>query len=343
MYTPQSLIARGSFLSTGNPVTFQVQPGLDYMLVKNRTQWGNAAATVIQSEWFTGLAAGSAYQITNTVTTNVMKDTFATTNGFTYIDPDFPITYAPVALATPFFTAANPIVFTTATAHGLNVGDTVIFTNMTGARQIAGPQYTVSAVPSTTTFSVLINSTGFVVGTAGFVQKVSNPLFIPQANVITGMTSASSAVVTLAQGITFTVGQYVRIVMPAGWGMSEAVNGVLALVTAVNNSPTVNTVTLNYNSTGQGTFAFPLTAAVPISFPELVPVGTIAETVIQLPNNASFTIENMADAVRNNQFRGIILGTGVVGSATGGPGSTPDVIDWWMFKADVTLVPGIFY
>ena len=324
MYNPSAITAQGTFTSTGLQQILQLQPGVSYFYLKNRTQWGaaNASAVVVQAEWFSGMNPGAAYTMTNTASANSLNAGVLTSGGFTYIDPTISVSYAPIALASPYFTQANPGVFTTASAHGFAVGDVITFSDLTGARQYAGIYYTVSAVGSATTFSVLLNTTSVPVATGGFVQKVGTPYdFIPTADMITGISLGTTTTLTLATTNTYAVGDYVRVNVPVSFGTSQ-LNGQLGQVTAVNNSATVNTITLNINSSGYTTFAFPTSASVPTSFAQVVPVGSVATT--------------LAGAVTNTQYRGLILGSGVVGTSG-------DVIDWWMFNRDLTLSPGITY
>lgn len=318
VYNPSALISKGSFTSTGASVIIQLDPGCDYFYLKNRSQWGESAnpGVVIQAEWFSTMPNGSAYAITNTAGSNAMNADAITSNGFTLIDPDNPVTYAPVALNNPAFTQANPAVFSTngAVAHGLSVGDIVHLYDLTAARQYAGIYYSVSAVGSASTFSLLIDTTGVTQATAGFVQRVEDVPFVPRQRTITMLSNASSAVITLAATHGLTVGQYVRIYVPTAFGMPQ-INGQLGLITAVNTSPTVNSITVDIDSTGYGTFAFPASSAVPFTFPQIVPVGEVA-TILD-------------GAERNTLFRGIQIGSSVVGAAE-------DVIDWFQFKADIT-------
>lgn len=320
VYNPAALISMGSFTSTGAAVSIQLDPGCNYFYLKNRTQWGQSAnpAVVIQAEWFSNMANGSAYAITNSAAgSNVMVADAITSNGFTLIDPDNPITYAAVPLANPAFTQASQAVFSTlgAVAHNLSVGNLVVLTDLTGARQYASVFYTVAAVPTASTFTLLLNTVGVTQATAGFVQRVGTLLpFMPRQRTITGITNAASAVITLAAASGLVVGEYIRIYVPTAFGMPQ-MNGQLALVTAVNATPLVNSITVDINSTGFGTFAFPASATVPFTFPQIVPVGEVA------------TI--LSGAEINTLFRGIQLGTAVVGANL-------DVIDWWQFNADIT-------
>lgn len=318
VYNPSALISKGSFTSDGTSVIIQLDPGCDYFYLKNRDQWGQSAnpGVVIQAEWFSTMPNGSAYTISNTNSSNAMNAGAITSNGFTLIDPDNPVTYAPVALANPAFTQASNAVFSTsgAVAHNLSVGDIVHLYDLTAARQYAGFYYSVAAVGSASTFTLLINTTAITQATAGFVQRVEDVPFVPRQRTITKLSQASSAVITLAATHGLTVGQYVRIYVPSAFGMSE-MNGQLGLITAVDTTPTVNSITVDIDSTGYTAFAFPTSASVPFTFPQIVPVGEVA-TILD-------------GATRNTLFRGIQIGSSVVGAAE-------DVIDWFQFKADIT-------
>lgn len=83
----------------------------------------------------------------------------------------------PVGGATVTAVAATDV-FTTASAHGLAIGDRIIFLTVTGAAPIAvGTTYYVLTVPSGTTFTLSLTSGGAVLdittaGTAGTIAKM---------------------------------------------------------------------------------------------------------------------------------------------------------------------------
>ena len=311
-----SLIGMGSVTSAGVPFTIDVQPLVDYVYVKNRTQWGASAnpGVVIQAEWFSRMAADSAYTITNTNSANGMNAGALTSGGFSLIDYSSLPSYTPVALASPFFTQANPVVFTTASPHGLAVGDLVQIYNLTGARQYAGVTYSVSAVGSSTTFSVLLNTVGITVASAGTVKKIAADIsFYPGRRIITQASLGATTTLTLQMAHTLTVGQYVRLRVPSGFGTLQ-LDGLTGKITAVNVGPTVNSITLDINSTGFTAFAWPASSAVPFTFAEVIPIGEVATT--------------LEGATVNQAIQGVRFGSSVCGAAS-------DVLDYWLFRADV--------
>ena len=94
-------------------------------------------------------------------------------NGITVFNSFSPSTYPVVAISS--FTPGTTTVWTTGTAHGYQVGDTVRVYNLTSAPQFGGLAMTVTAVGSTTTFTTLLNSTGATTS-VGSVVKTGNYL-----------------------------------------------------------------------------------------------------------------------------------------------------------------------
>jgi len=58
-------------------------------------------------------------------------------------------------------TKAAQAVVTTSAAHGLSIGDTVDFSGVTGMPELNGVRGVVTSAPTTTTFSININSSPF--------------------------------------------------------------------------------------------------------------------------------------------------------------------------------------
>jgi hypothetical protein len=92
-------------------------------------------------------------------------------------------------------TRANPGVFTTSTAHGFSIGQSVYITNVNGMTQVNNNYYVIKTTPAATTFTLedsagnVINTSGFNAYTSGglvFISGVKNNLFVTGgANTIT--------------------------------------------------------------------------------------------------------------------------------------------------------------
>jgi hypothetical protein len=135
--------------------------------------------------------------------------------------------------------ATAPLVTTTA-VHGLSVGNVVVFNNLyqtatTGMQQMAGVQFNVLTVPSTTTFTVGWNNNGanyaaIVAGgyqsvaglyIAGFKKVLYPALYAPDDAVISFVAVAADGIntqITTASSANVQVGQEVAFRIPTVWG-----------------------------------------------------------------------------------------------------------------------------
>lgn len=306
-------IVTGSFTSDGAAKFLDIPTGVDYMEVINFTQMATTQnpGRGVKFEWFRGLADDAAIMVSKENTADTATFETVTSGGFTLYDGG---NQTPVAVGGPItgITAINDPVITTTSAHGLAVGDRVRPVGTTAMLQIAGMEFTVTAVGSTTTATLgYIDASGFAAAaSAGTLYKLPSPIFEPQTNYITNITAASSAVITMSVTHGLSVGQTVRVHCSPDFGMSQ-IDGLSGEITAVNT--TNNTITVDIDSTGFTAFAFPTsaTASAGVTFPQVVPYGVTAGG-------------SLADAVDNTSFRGMRLGAGADSPA----GSTSDVIYW---------------
>ncbi len=87
--------------------------------------------------------------------------------------------------------------------------------------------FTIVTVPSTTTFTINWNTnqsnyTALTVQTVPTVKKILYPfLYVPQDNVITGLTLAATTTVTTSMYHNFEVGQEVAFRIPPQWGTTQ--------------------------------------------------------------------------------------------------------------------------
>jgi hypothetical protein len=312
MSTPRSLLATGSFTSDGTATTLQLPRAMSYFLIKNRSTWGTNPAAVVQSEWFSGYAAGQATTTTESgagvlSATNVA----AGGNGFTAVDES---TFAPgAAVAITAITNANPAVVSSATTPA--VGDQVRIINPTAMLQVGGMTFDVTAVNPGVTFTLgYLDASGFAAAATGGSYRVEDRwVFLPARRFITTITAANPAVVTTSEAHGYTVGDRVTIYVSDDYGMTQ-INGVSAEITAV----TVSTFTTDIDSSGFTAFAYPTSAvaAAGVTPPHVVPFGEVA-TALDQPQE-------------NDARIALTLGTTVVGANT-------NVMDWWAFGDDVTI------
>lgn len=254
-------------------VTLPYKPVRFSML--NKTKWGtSASAQIVRAVGYSDDAAGTAYyESTAGSSSSALTSTKITTGGFTFVEAGTPA-YGPViALASTYVTQASAALVTTASAHGLAVGDVVLLYGTTSMLQIAGIEYTVQTVGSSTTFTIDVNSSGFAsAATAGFMKKVLYPdLYLPGNRYITAISSSGvNTVVTTSVNNQFAIGQEVQFNIPPEWGMVQ-LNQLKGYVISV----TSNTATVNIDSSAFSAFAYPTSAVASrgLTFPQITPIG----------------------------------------------------------------------
>lgn len=308
MTTPLHAQISGSFVSDGFARSIPLQSGYQEFELINITDIGSVAAAtpVMKAKGTSLMLAGSAYVSTKTAgaSTLALENTILV-NGFTFVNDSASMLPGPL-VATTAVSQANPAVVLTATTAGLIADNTVVrMINVANMQQISSIDFTIGSIAAGVSFDLkYLDSTAFALpGAGGFYRIIPfQPAYYPRRRFITGITQALNAVVTMSVTHGYTVGQQVRIVVPAAFGMTE-MNGQLATIVAITTGAT-NTITLNIDSTGFTAFAFPATgvASAGVSFPLVVPVGEAATVPFQ---------NLLDDATVNQDFRGIILGSAV--------------------------------
>jgi len=309
MSTPLSMIAEGSFTSTGAAQLIQLPRQPHYFKIINRSTWGTAPTAVVQSEWYNGMAAGEAKSISeggaSALTAAV---TAAGGAGFRLIDLSNQTPAAAIAV-TVVSQAASAVVNTATTPQ---IGDIVRLYATTQMLQIAGMDFTVTAVNPGVAFTLgYLNSAAFAAAAnAGFYRVLPRQLYTPRQFFITVITVANPAVITTSVAHGYAIGDRIRIHVPAVFGMVQ-IDNLEANVTAV----TAGTITTDINSSAFTAFAFPTSAvaAAGISFAQVVPVGEIAT--------------NLTAAEDNIGYYAMQLGTAVVGA-------NGNVMDWVAYSRD---------
>jgi hypothetical protein len=269
-------------------------------------------------------------------------------NGITIYNSANPPTYAAVAISS--FTPGSPTVWTTGTAHGFQVGDTVRVYSLTSAPQFGGLAMTVTAVGSTTTFTTLLNSTGATTS-VGYVVKTGNYLIptkqgvYPENRVIALMTNANPMVITTLVQQNYYVGDVVTFDVPSVFGVPQLSNlysgyPVQGTVIAANNAVGTQSVTLAINSTNFGVFGgtngWPGSTSFPFTFPTMVPQGEGNINNFQAfgvnPSPLPYANQDVLSfAKQGNGANGVLIGAGdgTNAATTGGIiGSTVDVWEW---------------
>lgn len=355
-------ICTGTFTNVAStPFFISLQQYVSEFCIKNLTRSGVTVGSVSGSLTSTRIVEAffnQAYQNAGTaqiIQTGTVSGILApmnvgnlAQNGITIFNSSNPPTFAVVAVAS--FTPGTTTVWTTSTAHGYQVGDTVRVYGLTSAPQFSGLAMTVTAVGSTTTFTTLLNSTGATTS-VGSVIKTGNYLIpsrsgtYPENRVIAAISNANPMVVTTLVQQNYFVGDVVTFSIPSAFTISQLSSQttglpVQATVIAANNAVGTQTVTLAMNSVGFGTFGgtngWLGSSSYPFSFPVMVPQGEgninnfqafgITPSPLPYANQDVLSFAKQRTAA-NGVFVG--AGDGTNAATTGGIiGSTVDVWEW---------------
>lgn len=295
-------IIKGSYTSNGAARILELPIDPDFVDLwiqgdATGSNWDSAANPGVTklAKWFKGMTAGHAFTIQNTAGLATDEMEFLVANGFTYYDGSVQ-TPGPAVTGTAI-TAASPAVATDV-AHGFVTGDRVVLSTCTGMKQIEGMIFQVTRLTANT-YSLPIDASGFAAaGTAITARKLpAVPQFAPRRVQITGITAANPCVVSLSETHNFVVGSIVKIQNPSydSFGMPQ-IHELQAEVTAI----AANSITLGgVDSSAFTAFAFPASADYTVTHPHVIPVGEDGSI--------------LTNSMENTSFRGLELGTGVVG------------------------------
>jgi hypothetical protein len=307
MSTPLHAVLTGSFTSDGAIRNISLPSGYDKFEMVNITDMGSTAANnnVMLATGTSLMPAGyGIYTPKTSGAATLDPSVTVTTGGFTFVSNSATTANGgSVALSGTEVSQASPAVCGTGSTANLVSGSSVVRVfGTTGMLQIAGMDFTVGTVVANTSFQLkYLDSSGFAAAaTAGSYRIInSRSMYYPKSRYITGITKASSAVITMSVAHDYTVGQLVRLVVPDEFGMSE-MDGLLGTITAISTGST-NTITVNIDSTSFTTFAFPTsaTAGAGVTFAQVVPVGEAATSPYQ---------NLLDDATDNQSFTGIQIG-----------------------------------
>lgn len=356
-----TIIGQGSFLQPATAVAqiIQIPSNVDSLEVWNYTQanqstaagangyhffWQRGNGSNLMGDGTQGIVdiAGAAGAVTVNVTAS---------GSFILYDPSTVVAGAKNNGSTGVsaLTAANPAVATVGSTAGLSAGSVIRFDTLAGVKQgiFNGIDFSVGyGTLNSTHFSVdYLNSTGSTTGTGNWRIVPSNPSFYPRRRTITNISAANPAVITLSVDHGFTVGQEVRLSLPGGsavWGTYAALsnyggygNGqamsvtpnsyiITAVDTATGNGH--NTITINANTSGFGSFLTQWESITPPYTPaQVIPIGEDTATALaQMP-----PLSELADATYNTGYLGMVLAAG----ATAPAGIAADTVFWVARKA----------
>lgn len=312
MSSPINAILTGTYTTADTPVAINlsIPSGYTKITIYNITDMGSTAANtnIMQAYATSSMAVGSGIYIPKTngaATLGTPVTLAANAGGFTFVE-DSASQPLGAALTVTSTTNASPPVVSLASTAGLSTGDVVRYVDSTGQFNISGMDFTIGSLIANTSFSLLYMVAPGGAGTGGFVRRVPfDPRYYPVNRYITSISLAAQAVIILSVTHGYTVGQQVRIVVPAVFGMTQ-MNNLLVTILAINT--TTNSITVNVDSTNFTAFAFPTSAAAAlgVNFAQVVPVGEAAVNSISQPFG-----NLLDDATRNVSFRGVIIGTAV--------------------------------
>lgn len=321
-----TIVQVGRFTSDGSAQTVSVRSDIDWMEVYNATVADDDTQTTavgVQYYWQRGMADDTGIEYKKSNAANAAQlTTLLASGGFTLIDSSDLTPEAAVTGTT--ITKAGPPVCT-ATSHGYVTGDIVRIYSSDEMDQINGLEFSVTRTGANTftLTNMNTNTANFTASTEFMARKIPfNPQFYPRNRVITRISQATSAIVTLAVTHSFTVGQEVKFAISSDWGMTE-IDGLSGTITAINAADTdgyTNTVTVDIDSSAFTAFAWPAASASPLTHAQLIPVGEAA----------SSGYENLLDDATDNQS---IIGMQLAAGADSPAGSTSDVIYWRAGKA----------
>lgn len=352
---PYQIIGGGRFqlttalIASGVDVEVQSQNPPDFIIAR---AIGNAAATSgwgeandaqpIEFWWERGMNQGTAkgiLQSSAALNSPAMTACLVSANGISTYDTANPPLFA--GLATTAITgSAGTFVVTMANTGTISVGDLVRLYGTTGELQIAGYTFQVTAVTANVSITLGFMASAVSAGglaafaadaTAGTVVKFIRNRMYPRRKNIAMITKATQAVVYFTEQNDFTPGEMVSFRVSSDFGMDE-INNKTARVLSVTNSATVSSITLDLDTSGYTTFAFPTSA---IAAAGVSPAMCVPASSGVVPYNGSATIPqqppgtNLLDSFDNRNVRLIHFGAGLWNIASFGA----DAEDWWSWKA----------
>jgi hypothetical protein len=381
-----SRLASGNVPSTGGatPVVLPFIP--NYIEISNKTRLAATNSGVSRAWWETDMGQGAAFLTTTTSATSdltsfidALGGTGSTTGntagtGFTTIKAGLALQYGPTvflgASGSISKNATAPLVTTTA-AHGLIVGQVVVFSNLyqtatTGMQQIAGIPFVVATVPSTTTFTINWNTstsnytaiaTGGLNTLASFKQVLYPALYAPGQAIISAITLGTTTTIQTTAPSNVVVGQEVGFHIPTIWGTSqlnELPNVIIpgspiyGYVVSVTNSTTfivnINSSAFTAYNANQPFINFP-----GLLFPIVVPVGDVNTGGLQISagsqlypspqvyNGFSGSITVPVNTINGPAIQGAYINATfqgfIIGSAISG--TVADVIYWRAYMSDI--------
>jgi hypothetical protein len=338
---PFTIVSSGTFIQPATAVNMNINlpSGADYFRTTNITQLPLKPGTgvCVRGEWYGGglFANNDGIRWVKTNSSSAINiDTFQTSTasaGFTYYtsypDPE-------AALTGTTITNATPAVATVTNTY--SEGDRVVIYNSTGALMYSGMSFTISSV-SGSGFTLLGLNTPGSAATAFQVRRIPKLGRVePRALFITGITQASSGVVTVSEAHNYVVGEKIIFSIPGSFGMVQ-LNSYTQRVPAVITAVTTYTMTINVNTTSFTAFAFPATAGSPTTqlFATLSNAGqsTQQNNSVSPPTQTGYNF--LYPPYHTGQFIPYML---VPAGAQSPGGAAADTIVWEAYKFETGIM-----
>lgn len=378
-----SRLAKGNFTATGTTQAVLLPFTPDYVEIWNYTNIKTKTSSTLTRAWWDAKFIDSSSGTNPTFVEGynsggaLIYDQISNTSTNLGINPysaALALQYGPSQAITTVTASASPTIVTTTSAHGYNVGDTVIMEGIALAttnnmQLLNGVPFTITAVGSPTTFSIQWNSSGSnyttVSPTAANVKKVLYPfLYLPEDNVIANVTQAAQATVVTTMYHNFEVGQEIAFRIPTFWGMTQlnslpnnVVPGspIYGYVTSITDNWTfvVTTNTTNFTAfTNNGTMTSSTLAG--LSYPQVLSAGDVNSGGLinafsasnlypspQFPTSTNRVATINGPAIRgafvNNTAQGFTIGAGlgaVITATTGTIMASTNQIYWHAYIHD---------
>lgn len=366
-----SRIARGTFVSAGASKVINLPFIPQIIRMTNYT----AAATpadhgIPYANWDAGMGQGFGIVSLFNATPALITDS-VDLNGFSTFNAALSLQFG-AQIQISGITKASPAVVTTASAHGYTTGDVVVFQGMaqsttTGMQQIATVPFQITVTGSTTfTIPWNTNQSNYTAlsgsPTGAFVKKVTNPfLYLPEASVITAITTGTTTTVTTTVAHNFVTGQEVAFRIPSTWGTTQLnslpnetipgspIYGIVQSVSS-NTAFVVNIVSSSYTAFDSNQTVIATSGR---SFPQVVAVGDLntggpvfsGGPLYPSPSFPTSTggvpIINgpaISGAFVNNTRQGFVIGAGTAAGDSSAVlvGASSDVIYWEASLVDFT-------
>lgn len=311
-----TIIQQGRFTASGASEVIRLRSDVDWFRTYNHTVTAaGGAATSVETWWMRGLAADTGFSRVKLAADDSTTAVIMATGGFSYINTGTDAELGPVIASTGITAAAPPLLTMAATA-GVIDGGILRLMNQPGTAQFAGVDFEIGTIVANVSAQLVYAPTPVVSAIAGEFRLVNiPPVFYPKRRFISAVTAANPAVVTTTVAHAFTVGQKVSFRVPAVFGMTQ-LDGLVGTVTAIAAS----TITMDIDSAAFTAFAWPLTAGVPFTHAQVVPVG----------EDSSSTYANLLDdATLDDGYIAMSLAAGTTSPA----GAINDVIYWQAGKS----------